>query len=162
MRLDIPVRQVLPDLAVLGIAQRQPTDERDLAQARGVDGRVRGSVATEVLAAVAEGLAAEPPAVPTGGDELDRELRPAVTLISAWVAQVARAEDVDTAMLATRADLVALLSGDPAARLASGWRAELLGDDIRALVGGSAALTFVPGVDRRPGGLRLVRSDPVG
>jgi hypothetical protein len=37
-----------------------------------------------------------------------------------------------------------------------------LGDDIRALVQGSAALTFVPGADRRPGGLRLVRSDPVG
>lgn len=162
MRLDIPVRQVLPDLAVLGIAQRQPANERDLAQARGVDGRVRGSIATEVLAAVAAGVAADPPAVPTGGDDLDRELRPAVTLISAWVAQVAKDQAVDTAMLATRADLVALLAGDPNARLASGWRAELLGDDIRALVGGSAALTFVPGVERRPGGLRLVRSDPVG
>ena len=162
MRLDVPVRQVLPDLAILGIAQRQPTDERDLAQARGVDGRVRGAIATEILAAVAAGAAAEPPPVPTGGDDLDRELRPAVTLISAWVAQVARDQGVDTAMLATRADLVALLAGDPAARLGMGWRAELLGDDIRALVQGSAALTFVPGVDRRPGGLRLVRSDPVG
>jgi ribonuclease D len=162
MRLDVPVRQVLPDLAILGIAQRQPTDESDLAQARGVDGRVRGSVAAEVLAAVAAGRDADPPDVPSGGDDLDRELRPAVTLISAWVAQVARDQEVDTAILATRADLVALLSGDPSARLARGWRAELLGDDIRALVQGSAALTFVPGVDRRPGGLRLVRSDPVG
>jgi ribonuclease D len=163
MRLDIPVRQVLPDLAILGIAQRQPRTEDELAQARGVDGRVgRGQVAREILEAVAIGMEAEPPEVPAGGDDLERDLRPAVTLVSAWVSQVARDQGIDTALLATRNDLVALLADHPEARLATGWRAELLGDDIRSLVAGTAALTFVRGVDRRPGGLRLVRSDPVG
>jgi ribonuclease D len=163
MRLDVPVRQVLPDLAILGIAQRQPRTEDELAQARGVDGRVgRGQLAREILEAVTRGMDADPPEVPTGGDDLDRDLRPAVTLISAWVSQVARDQGIDTALLATRNDLVALLSDHPEARLAGGWRAELLGDDIRALVGGTAALTFVRSADRRPGGLRLVRSDPVG
>ena len=84
-------------------------------------------------------------------DELDRELRPAVSLVSAWVSQVARDARVDTSILATRADLVALLSGDEHARLASGWRAELLGTGIRRLVEGRAGLTF----DGK-GGLRLV------
>lgn len=163
MRLDVPVRQVLPDLAILGIAQRQPRTEDELSQARGVDGRVgRGQLAREILDAVAIGMEAEPPEVPAGGDDLDRDLRPAVALVSAWVSQVARDQAIDTALLATRNDLVALLSEHPEARLASGWRAELLGDDIRALVGGTAALTFVRGADRRLGGLRLVRSDPVG
>ena len=162
MHLDVPVRQVLPDLAILGIAQRQPKTETELSQARGVDGRAqRGSTASEILAAVAEGLAGPVPEVPSGGDDVDRDLRPAVTLISAWVSQVAKSEGVDTAMLATRADLIALLSGDPAARLASGWRAELLGDDIQALVSGSASLTFVPSEHSRPAGLRLLRSDQV-
>ena len=162
MHLDVPVRQVLPDLAILGIAQRQPKTETELTQARGVDGRAqRGSTASEILAAVAEGLAGPVPEVPSGGDDVDRDLRPAVTLISAWVSQVAKSEGVDTAMLATRADLIALLSGDPAARLASGWRAELLGDDIQALVSGSASLTFVPSEHSRPAGLRLLRSDQV-
>ena len=64
-------------------------------------------------------------------------------------------------MLATRADLIALLSGDPASRLASGWRAELLGDDIQALVSGNASLTFMPSEHSRPAGLRLLRSDQV-
>ena len=51
--LDVPVRQVLPDLAVLGIAQRQPSTLDELAQCRGVDHRHRqGRVAREVLAAV--------------------------------------------------------------------------------------------------------------
>ena len=162
MHLDVPVRQVLPDLAILGIAQRQPKTETELSQARGVDGRAqRGSTASEILAAVAEGLAGPVPEVPSGGDDVDRDLRPAVTLISAWVSQIAKSEGVDTAMLATRADLIALLSGDPAARLASGWRAELLGDDIQALVSGSASLTFVPSEHSRPAGLRLLRSDQV-
>lgn len=149
---DIPVRQVLPDLAVLGIAQRQPSDERELAQARGVDARFsRGKVAAEILAAVEEGKQAEPPPVPAGSDELERDLRPAVTLVSAWVSQVARDARIDTAILATRADLVALLGGDPDARLLQGWRAELLGDGVGRLMEGRAALTF-----DRGNGLRLV------
>ena len=42
----------------------------------------------------------------------------------------------------TRADIVAFLRGDDDARLANGWRAELVGDAIRDLVEGRAALTF--------------------
>jgi ribonuclease D len=152
MDTDTPVRQVLPDLAVLGIAQRAPRTDRELAQARGVDERFsRGEIAKQILAAVAEGASAEPPELPGSADDLDRELRPAVSLVSAWVSQVARDAKIDTSILATRADLVALLAGDEHARLASGWRAELLGSGIRRLVEGRAGLTF----DGR-GGLRLV------
>jgi ribonuclease D len=149
---DSPVRQVLPDLAVLGIAQRQPRTAKELSQARGVDDRFgRGKLAEQILAAVERGREAEPPEAIANGDDLERSLRPAVTLISAWVSQVAKQEKIDTAMLATRADLIAFLSGDPNARLANGWRNELLGSGIRRLVDGEAALTF-----DRGNGLRLV------
>jgi ribonuclease D len=142
-RTDTPVRQVLPDLAVLGIAQRAPSTVRELAQARGVDERhSRGRIAEEILDAVATGRDAPPPSMPAANDDLDRSLRPAVTLVSAWVSQLARDEKIDTALLATRSDIIAFLRGDAGARLASGWRAELLGDAIRRLVGGHAALTF--------------------
>ena len=143
MTTDTPVRHVLPDLAILGIAQRQPTTERDLGQARGVDERFsRGVIAGEILQAVRDGMAAEPPVPRPGVEDLERELRPAVTLVSAWVSQVARDEHIDTSLLATRNDLVALLRGDADARLTSGWRAELLGSGVRRLVAGNAALTF--------------------
>lgn len=152
MERDVPVRQVLPDLAVLGIAQRQPSTEKELSQARGVDDRFsKGRVAAQILAAVEAGKNAEPPAPRNGNDELERDLRPAVTLISAWVSQVAKSEKIDTSMLATRADVIAFLSEDPTARLASGWRNELLGAGIERLVAGRAALTFDRGA-----GLRLV------
>jgi ribonuclease D len=141
--IDSPVRQVLPDLAILGIAQRQPTTLDELAQARGVDERHRrGRIGRAIIAAVVEGLKAPPPALPDAVEELDRTKRPALTLVSAWVSQVARDSRIDTALLATRADLIAILRDDPAARLANGWRAQMLGDDITRLVDGRAAITF--------------------
>ena len=150
--VDVPVRQILPDLAILGIAQKHPRTPQELAQTRGVEERHgRGSIGAEILAAVADGLGRDVHMPVADVDDLDRSLRPAVTLVSAWVSEVARTERIDTALLATRADLVALLRADPDARLAHGWRADLVGDGIRRLVDGSAGITF----DGR-GGLRLI------
>ncbi len=143
MRTDIPVRQVLPDLAVLGIAQRAPSNLKELGQARGVDERhSRGGLAQEILAAVEAAKAMPAPASPPSADDLDRSMRPAVTLVSAWVAQLARDERLDPALLATRSDIVAFLRGDADARLATGWRNELVGEGIQRLVSGQAGLTF--------------------
>jgi ribonuclease D len=142
-RLDVPVRSVLPDLAVLAIAQRAPRSLADLKGCRGVDERhTRSGVADEILRAVDYGRD-HPVDLPERDEEdLDRALRPAVTLVSAWVSQLARQQRIDTSLLATRSDLVALLRGDAEARLAHGWRAEVLGDDVKRLVAGEAALSF--------------------
>lgn len=143
MRVDIPVRQVLPDLAILGISQRSPSTVKELSQARGVDERhSRSKLADEILEAVREGRDNDAPDAPKSTDDLDRNLRPAVTLVSAWVSQLARDEKIDTVLLGTRGDIVSFLRGDDDARLASGWRAALLGDGIRDLVSGKAGLTF--------------------
>ncbi len=152
MSVDVPVRQILPDLAVLGIAQRQPKNTHDLVQSRGVEERhSKGNLGKEILDAVADGQRSDIELPAPDGEELDRVLRPAVALVSAWMADLARKQRVDTSLLATRADLVALLRGDADARLLSGWRSELVGDDIQRLVQGKAGLTF----DGR-GGLRLI------
>ena len=152
MSVDVPVRQILPDLAVLGIAQRQPKNTHDLVQSRGVEERhSKGNLGKEILDAVADGQRSDIELPAPDGEELDRALRPAVALVSAWMADLARKQRVDTSLLATRADLVALLRGDADARLLSGWRSELVGDDIQRLVQGKAGLTF----DGR-GGLRLI------
>jgi ribonuclease D len=150
--VDQPVRTVLPDLAILGLAQRPPRTIDELKRTRGIDDRhTRGNVGHELLAAVEEGLADPVADDGRGDDELDRALRPAVTLVSAWVSQLARDERIDTALLATRADLEALLRDDPDARLKQGWRAAMVGDGVRRLVDGRAALAF----DGK-GGLRLL------
>jgi ribonuclease D len=148
---DQPVRHVLSDLAIVGIAQRHPTTPEQLRGVRGVDDRyLRGPQSAGILAAVADGMARQPqPADDPEPRELDRELRPAVALVSAWVSQLARNLEIDTGLLATRSDIEALLRADPAARLATGWRAELVGEPIRRLVDGEAALAFDPGGELR-------------
>ena len=129
MSVDAPVRQILPDLAILGIAQKQPRSVEELSQARGIDERHwRGNLGKEIVAAVQEGLRSEVSMPVPEGDDLDRGLRPAVTLVSAWVSEVARQEKIDTTLLGTRGDIIGLLRNDPSSRLATGWRAELLGD----------------------------------
>jgi ribonuclease D len=155
--VDRPVRHVLSDMAVLGIATRPPADDAALRRVRGLDDRaVRGAVGQELLAAVAEGLAADPRSVPEPpGEDVDRDARPAVTLAAAWTAQLAGELGIDPAQLATRADLAGFVRGDPASRVAHGWRAELVGARLRRLVDGEVALAF----DGR-GGLRLVELPP--
>jgi ribonuclease D len=151
-RTDTPARSVLPDLAVLAIAQRAPHTIHELRSCRGVDERhSRGQLSQEILEAVEVGRQHPVDAPERDDEDLDRSLRPAVTLVSAWVSQLARQQRIDTTLLATRADLVALLRGDAGARLAHGWRAEVLGDDVKRLVAGEAALSF----DGR-GSLRLI------
>ena len=143
-QVDQPIRFVLPDLALVGIAQRPPADLRALQRTRGLDDRhLRGDAAESLLAAVraGEALPREAYRLPPSG-EVDRDLRPATTLVSAWISQLARSLAIDTTILATRSDLEALLRQDPGARLAEGWRAEVVGDAVRDLVSGGAAIAF--------------------
>jgi ribonuclease D len=141
---DQPVRFVLPDLALVSIANRPPRSRDDLADVRGLDGRyIKGEAGTELMEAVQRGQKlpdSEIQIPPT--DELDRPLRPAVTLVSAWVAQLASDLSIDASLLATRADLHAFLRREADARLALGWRHELVGEPVRRLVAGEAALAF--------------------
>ena len=142
--LNQPVRFVLSDLAVASIAQAMPTSQNALGRIRGIDrGMVKGRQGAELLKAVSAGLESgwRPPRNPIRNADT-RDYRPAVTLASAWIAQVARANKIDPALLATRADIEAFLRDDDDPRLANGWRAELVGDHVRRLVDGEASLAF--------------------
>ena len=143
-QVDRPVRTVLPDLAVLAIATHVPTTLDQMRALRGVDGRVpKGESAAGLLAAVVEGqsLDADRIRVPPV-DDVERGQRPAANLVSAWLGQLARDLRIDPTLLATRADLHAFLRGDSDARLAEGWRGQLVGERVRQLVSGDAAIAF--------------------
>ena len=154
-RLNVPVRQVLADLALLGIAQRAPRSKDELAQARGVDGRyTKGVIADEILEAVERGREVDVEFPRNDVEEFDRDLRPAATLMSAWISEVAAREKIEAALLGTRADIIDYLRGFPTARLRHGWRGELLENDLSDLLSGSAGISF----DGK-GGLRLLRAE---
>jgi len=156
--VDRPPRTVLSDLAILGIAHRQPRTADDLRGIRGLDARsIKDNAARELLAVVERGRGLRPGDLevpPT--DDLDRKLRPAATLAAAWVGQLAQDLRIDAALLATRSDLHGFLRGLPDARLAQGWRNEIVGERVRLLVDGHAALAFRAGkgdlvLERRSG-----------
>ena len=145
--IDQPARFVMSDIAVVAVSQAAPADIEALVRVRGVDkGMAKGNLGNQVLEAVAEGVRTNwrPPRSPRRNNDT-RDLRPAVALVAAWVNQMARDRELDPALLATRADVEALVRGDDDARLASGWRSDLVGGPIRRLVAGDAALAFEGG-----------------
>lgn len=141
--LDRPVRFVLPDLALVSMAQRPPRTEADLARVRGLDdGKRRGGIAREILAAVREGQALDLDEVEVPPSEgVDRSRRATASLVSAWAAQRARELEIDAAILATRSDIETFLT-DGTGRLAEGWRHDVVGGPIRALAAGDASIAL--------------------
>lgn len=139
---DIPVRHVLPDLGVVALAQRRPTDAKDVTATRGLERRsVSKKDAAELVEVIAASADMDPPPAPRRTSSGGPDLRPAVTLIAAWMAQFADDMDLDPAMIGSRAEIEEFVRGGES-RLLHGWRHELVGESISALLAGQAAVAF--------------------
>lgn len=140
-KLDIPVRRVLSDMALVSIAQRLPRDVRDLERIRGVNpGQIHADMYEALIEAVERGRSRvqEPRQGERGNG---RHTRTSATVLNAWVAEVARREQIDPMLVATRDDVEEFLERGPAA-LPEGWRRELVGKDFQRLVDGRAGLVL--------------------
>jgi ribonuclease D len=106
----------------------------------------------EILEVVARGRS-EVVSLPNGsGEEVDKRLKPAVNLMTAWISELARIHRIDATLLGTRSDVDDLLRKDESCRLLTGWRRELIGSDLEDILNGRAGLSF----DGK-GHLRLIR-----
>ena len=144
---DLPARFVLSELALTALVQRPPKSADDISQLRGA-GSLPKPVVAGLFEAVTAGRAMEPSELrspPKHGD--DSGLDAAVGILNGWAAQIASGEQVDARLLATREDVKALVNGRPG-RLDGGWRAEMVGDDLHALVAGEAVVRLVGGGKR--------------
>ena len=143
-------KHILPDMAMLIIAQRPPKALAHLRKIRGLDPRrhLANGMGEAILDAVQRGLALDPQDVvlPPQG-RADRGGHAVVTLALAWLTQVAEDEHIDPPLLATRDELGDFLHGDGAPRIRSGWRHALLGADLERLFAGACAITS--GADMR-------------
>lgn len=154
MTTNVPVRRILGDMALVSIAQAAPKSTEDLAHVRGVDERsLGGSVGREILAAVRDGVTRNVSLPVADGEGVDKRMRPLVTLITAWIAELARQHELDPALLATTKDVIGYVGGG-SSRLSSGWRRDLVGEDLEKLMSGRAGLGFAP-----HGGLVLIHTD---
>lgn len=151
--LNVPVRRILSDMALVSIAQQAPKSSHELLGLRGIDGRLsHGSDVNEILEVVARGRS-EVVSLPNGsGEEVDKRLKPAVNLMTAWISELARIHRIDATLLGTRSDVDDLLRKDESCRLLTGWRRELIGSDLEDILNGKAGLSF----DGK-GHLRLIR-----
>ena len=151
---DIPNRYVMSDLALVGLAQRKPTSLGDLRNIRGLDSsQFQGDKGRHLLKIVGRGLNADPPRLLKNHKRpLKPELRPAVTLLSAWLTQIAADKNIDPALLGSRSDIEELLRGEGDCKLRQGWRQQEVGEQIDNLLNGKSSLAFDDGrlvIDKR-------------
>ncbi|HLW93905.1 MAG TPA: HRDC domain-containing protein [Solirubrobacteraceae bacterium] len=149
---DRPVSTVLNDAALVEIAKRAPRTPEQLEQVRGVNPgslRRRGS---DLLATVARGTSAPPIPVSSERHEPSSPLDgPQIALAEALVRARALEAGLAYELIAARADLQAIVSsvrsgrGDPEVRTLGGWRRELVGEELLAMLRGERSLAVSAG-----------------
>ena len=142
-RLDRTRRMVLPDDALLRIAERMPRSTQDLQKLRLTD-RQLSRYAAGLLDAVDEGAEAEPERVVRRGRPGPEDMMRAARLLIAqgFVAGRCEREGVDSVLVATKAQLADLVEAGPeaVAEAFPGWRYEFIGRDLEALLRGDLAV----------------------
>jgi ribonuclease D len=149
---DRPVNAVLPDVALVEIARRQPESLKELERIRGLrpdTGRRRGN---QIIEVVERGRDAEPPpAEDVPRVDTDPTDGPVIALCESLVRTRALEAGLAYELVASRADLQAVVSArregrpEPDVRTLRGWRRDLAGGELLELLGGNRALSVQPG-----------------
>jgi ribonuclease D len=145
--MDRPPGYVLPDHALIELARRAPADRSGLEQIRGLPAQTLHRRGDQLLEAIARGKERPaPPAPPEPGPREPADA-PLVSLAQALVRHRSMEEGVAVELIATQAELSALVSalrrGEDSdhVRAAHGWRRELVGAELAELVAGRLALS---------------------
>lgn len=154
-----PVQGVLPDAALVEIARRAPGTPAELANIRGVTQPIARRCGEAILRCVRDGRDRQlrPLPAPARSRPPDPSDAPIVALTEALVRTRAREAGLAYELLATRADLQALVASrrlgepEPQVRLLSGWRRELLGAEVLKLLAGEVSLSVGDGCLRVQG-----------
>jgi ribonuclease D len=155
-RQDRPVQSVLADAALVEIAKRKPANAQELTAIRGVPQGIARRAGAEILEAVRRGQGRPPE--PRRAAPRQQPPDPADAPLVALAEALARARAVEAGLayelVATRADLQAIVAAhrtgneEPDVRALSGWRRELLGQEILSLLDGGLSLTVQDGAMR--------------
>jgi ribonuclease D len=152
-RRDRPVQGVLGDAALMEIAKRKPTSGAELEQIRGSGAANLRKRGEELLAIVRSARELAPEQVP-------REARPPaptpedaplIALAEALLRARAREANIAYELLAARADLQAIVAAwraggaEADVRTLRGWRRQLAGEELLALLDGRGSLSVKDG-----------------
>ena len=145
---DVPLKYVMPDDVLAGLATLRPHRIEDLAQLRRFDSGGRRSLGPAILDAVkrAEALPEDelPPRI---NRPLGNARETLVSLMSVVVGEIAHENEIPPSLLTPRASLERVAREVPAERESflkaldlSHWRAQLVGERLWRLLSGEAAL----------------------
>jgi ribonuclease D len=148
--MDRPPGYVLPDQALVELARRAPRDRHGLEQIRGLPAQTLHRRGERLLETIERGWHRAPPPPPPAPPQREPADAPLVSLAQALVRQRSMEEDVAVELIATQAELAALVSalrrgeGGNHIRVSRGWRRELVGEELVELVAGRRALSVGP------------------
>jgi ribonuclease D len=153
-RQDRPVQSVLSDAALMEIAKRKPSSKSELERIRGLGAGAMRRRAEELLEVVRRARAhpPDPPPERSRGPLPKPEDAPLVALAEALLRARASEAGLAYELLATRADLQAIVAARRAGgadagdalgdvRTLRGWRRELVGEELLALLDGHLSLS---------------------
>jgi len=148
---DKPVGSILPDAALVEIAKRKPERPADLEQIRGLHGGHLKRRGREVVEAVERGRLAQPVARESRGPGSEPGDAPVIALVEAVIRARALEAGLAYELVASRAELeqivIAARRGDPDpdVRTLRGWRRELVGGELAALLAGRRGVAITAG-----------------
>ena len=140
--LDRPAASVLPDHVLVELARSAPRTREQLDAVRGLPAQTLHRRSRQLLEAVVAGASAPPPQPVAEPPRPDAREAPLVALAQAVVRHRALEARMATELIATQAELAALVgavrsgASEPASRLLTGWRRELVGDELLELLAG--------------------------
>ncbi|MEW6719360.1 MAG: ribonuclease D [Thermodesulfobacteriota bacterium] len=143
-RRDVPRRRVLSDESALAIARSRAADEEALRRVRGLEWKVGGETSAAVLDVVRDALALREERLPGQAPSRPRgngERSSVVPLLGALLRSRARAHRVAPELLANAEELERLAAGErDGLAVLSGWRLDLVGKELLALLDGRLSL----------------------
>jgi ribonuclease D len=143
---DRPVGSVLADQTLVELAKRQPSTVDALGQIRGLHPSGIKRRGRAILDAIAQGRQAEPIPREPGHERFDPGDAPLISLAEALLRARASEAGLAYELIASRSELEQIVGAmrrgepEPEVRTLEGWRAELVGEDLRALLAGTKAL----------------------
>jgi ribonuclease D len=161
---DRPVGSVIADPPLVEIAKRQPRTVAEIEQIRGMHRGVVRRRGEGLLEAIARGREAPPIPREERRGRSEPGDAPLIALAEALLRARAMEAGLAYELLASRSELEQIVAAarrsepEPDVRTLTGWRRELVGDDLRALlhgeaslrIGSSLKLEFSPSADGRP------------
>ncbi len=144
-----PIRQIMRDDLIVGIAKRQPKTKRDLEALRDFNRPALISRTRELLDVIAEAMQVPDDRLPELGERTDDlpGMSMLTSLLNATMAHCAARQQLSTGLVGSTNDLKILirwhLDGRPEGRepaLLRGWRADVCGKTLLDVLSGRVAL----------------------